>query len=653
MRMTAIWPALSAGIFLISFNALAQTSPTESFQPLHTPGGTMFRSASGAPGPAYWQNQADYLIHARLNEKTAEVSGKEIITYTNNSPNDLDYVWLRLDQNRWRKDSRSAAMSPDGKGPHTQGYQIESVSIIHNGSSQKADYVTTDTRMQIRLPAPLKARSGVLKIEISYSFEIPEGGNGRLGRQKTKDGEIFEVAQWYPRMAVYDAVRGWDTLPFLGSGEFYLDYGDIDYTVNVPADMIVVGAGQLQNPKDVLTDTERDRLADARKSDDTVMIREPSDVGEHRDLGSDRLSWHFTMHNTRDVAWAASKAFVWDAARINLPDNRHALAMSAYPKGSAGDKAWGRSTEFLKRSVEIFSNNWFAYPYPTAVNVGGPVGGMEYPGFAFCHELARGASLWGVTAHEIGHTWFPMIVGSNERRNAWMDEGFNTFIDIFATEDFNKGKFAPKSDIEWNPKGNKSAARGLVPYLRSPESQPIMTPADAIPHKTLHDVEYYKTAMGLMMLRRDILGPKRFDYAFRTYIRRWAFKHPTPMDFFRTIDDAAGEDLSWFWKAWFIHDWKLDQAIADVTPLNGRKHTDTRITIRNQDRMVMPVTLAVTDTKGKTQRISLPVEIWENGSSYSFPVKTDNPIAKIEIDPDQHLPDVNATNNTWTAPRYW
>jgi hypothetical protein len=611
--------------------------------------GTEFRSGSGAPGPDYWQNEADYKINVKLDTDKHTISGIDVITYTNNSPNPLHYLWLQVDQNAFKKKSRSTlTTAPLGKNQGlTGGYHFKSVKIELHGHTYKADYLISDTRMQIRLPHALNPKGDKLKIQIDYSFGITEHMM-RLGMMKTKNGPIYDVAQWYPRMCVYDDIRGWDTLPYLGAGEFYCDYGNYDYTVNVPWNMIVAGSGVLQNPDQVLTKTERNRLDKARHSDKTVFIRKPGEINDadSRPVHHGRLTWHFKMHNSRDISWSASKAFIWDAARVNLPSGRKALAMSVYPVESAGNQAWGRSTEYLKRSIELFSKHWYEYPYKTATNVGGPVGGMEYPGIVFCSWRAKGKTLWMVTTHEIGHDWFPMIVGSNERRYAFMDEGFNTFIDIYSTKNFNNGEYAPKRDHEYAPKGG-DPAREIVSYLMNPNSENIINYADVIQGRHLHDLEYYKTALGLVMLREYVLGHKRFDYAFRTYVRRWAFKHPTPKDFFRTMNDAAGEDLNWYWKEWFYNNWKLDQAVKNVHYVDQDPSKGAYITITNNDRMVMPATVEVYQENGKHNKVKLPVEIWQRGGIWTFKYNSNSKIDSVIIDPDKVLPDVKPRNNIW------
>ena len=612
--------------------------------------GTTTRSADGASGEHYWQNRASYRIAARLDDARHELTGKVTISYLNNSPDTLRYLWLQLDQNRHRADSRSAlAAPPDQAEPHTDGFRISSASTTQHGKTTSASYSISDTRMRIDLPRPLAPHGDSVRVTMEYSFDVGTD-NGRAGRMESRNGTIYDIAQWYPRMAVYDDVRGWNTLPFMGNGEFYLDYGDYDYTVDVPASYIVVGSGVLRNPGDVLTPTEQKRLATARRSDTTIFIRSPEEVTDPttRPGGEARLSWHFTMKNSRDVAWAASKAFVWDAAGAHTPSGRTVLAMSVYPVESVGRDAYTRSTEYTKATIEIFSKKLFEYPYEVAINVGGPVGGMEYPGIDFCSSRSRGKGLWSVTNHEVGHNWFPMIVGSNERRYAFMDEGFNTFIDIYATDEFNGGEFAPKRDGEYAPRGG-NPAREIVPYLLSPESQPVLTRADAIPSEYLHPLEYYKASLGLVLLREQVLGPERFDKAFREYVHRWAYKHPTPQDFFRTMNDATGEDLGWFWKGWFAEKWTLDQGVTKVAYVDDDPSKGSLITLVNLDRMAMPTTVRVKESNGHTAMVKLPVEIWEQGGTFVLPYHSTSRVESVTVDPDEALPDVNAANNHWSA----
>ncbi|MDP4283133.1 MAG: M1 family metallopeptidase [Bacteroidota bacterium] len=629
-------------------------NPHELFaQDVFTKNGNEFRSANGAPGPKYWQNHADYTLHATIDTLQNILSTSEIIHYTNNSPDGLSSLWLQLDQNTYREDARSNyyTASSRSSGPatnnHTNGYQFESITIEYRGNILNADYIINDTRMQIRLPFTLSSKEKI-NINIKYHYTIPGTFGGRTDFYSTKNGKVYEIAQWYPRMCVYDDLLGWNTLPFLGSGEFYCEYGDFDYTVTVPNDMVVAGSGELQNEKEVLSVQQAQRLELARKSDQTVFIRtvkEVNQVAAHR-ISNGMKTWHFKMYNTRDVAFGASKAYVWDAARVNLPDGKKSLAMSVYPVESAGENAWGRATEYLKKSIEYFSEKWFVYPYPVAVNEAGTAGGMEYPGIVFDGWKDKAGELYWVTAHEIGHNWFPMIVGSDERRYAFMDEGFNTFIDVYAADEFNNGEYAPKRDGEYAP-GKGNPADEIIPLLKDLDAPTMMVRADLFPEKYRHPVEYFKPAFGLVLLREIILGKDRFDYAFKQYIERWAYKHPAPDDFFRTMDNESGEDLGWFWKEWFYNNWQLDLAVQSVSYTQNDIKNGVDITIANLQKMAMPCTLEIILKDGSKQYLKLPVETWMQSSIQTFHLPTTQAVILITIDPENKLPDSDRKNNIW------
>ena len=604
------------------------------------------RSASGKPGAAYWQNRADYQIRATLNEaqQDTSITGEVGITYTNNSPDELNHLWLQLDQNLFRPDSRGGATTPytgdrfDVKGYTQGGYKIASVSVTYKNQTYTVTPVITDARMQVRLKTPMAAKGDKIQLKINYSFSIPFYGADRMGRKKFEQGYVYEIAQWYPRMCVYDDVEGWNTLPYMGLGEFYLEYGDFDYYITAPANMVVVGSGDLQNGADVLTPTQQTRLNNARNSDKTVMVITPDEVGKPATRpAKGTLTWHFKMQNTRDIAWAASSAFIMDAARVNFPSGRKGIAISAYPRESAGNDAWGRSTEYLKHSMEIYSKAYFEYPWNSAVNVSGVALGMEYPGIIFCLSNFKNERLWGDVTHEIGHNWFPMIVGSNERKYMWQDEGFNTFINDHASRVFNNGEYADTT----------KKAQGILAGFKN-SKDPLMTASEAI---GLNDYgQYYnKTALGLHMLRNVVLGPDRFDYAFNEYIKNWAFKHPLPYDFFRAMNDAAGEDLNWFFKSWFFTTWKIDQAVQDVKYVDNRPENGALITLVNKEKMAMPVDLKITQKNGKTETIHLPVNIWQRNGTWTFKYPSTSTITNIVLDPNRELPDVDLKNNVYTG----
>lgn len=634
--------SLAALALATTLGATAGTyDPRETFAPFTYPQPVnAYRSGSGMPGPLFWQNRADYDLAATLDPVKNTLVGKATIHYTNNSPDALDVLWVQMDENRFTEDARGNFTGDKAEKRHTEGYRIASVTVSQGGQATKATYVVSDTRMQVRLPQALAAKGGKVDVTIEYSYDLPGDFGGRTGFDPSKNGNIYEMAQWYPRMCVYDDQRGWDTAPYLNS-EFYLEYGDFNYAITVPSNMIVAGSGELVNPEDVLTKTQQQRLAKARESDATVMIRTAAEVTDpaSRPKQGGTLTWKFRMHNTRDVAFGASTAYVWDAARINLPEGKKALAMSVYPAESATPKLWGRSTEFLKASVEHFSTRWYPYPYPVAINEGGSAAsGMEYPGIVFDPMEAPAKPLHMVTAHEIGHTWFPMIVGSDERRNAWMDEGFNTFIDVYEMDAFNHGEFGPKRDGEYAPKGG-NPVDGILPLLADADAPSLLMGADMVKEKYRHPATYYKAALGLVLLREEIIGPERFDPAFRKYIATWAYKHPSPSDFFRLMESEAGEDLGWFWRGWYANNWQLDLA---VTKVDGQV-----VTIENRDQLVMPATLRVTFDDKTTKDIRIPVETWQQHKSFDVAVPGSHKIVAAVIDPDHKVPDRDRSNNGW------
>ena len=646
--------ALSAfclpGMFAVS--AMAQTpaaasafDPRVTFAPLTLPDpANAYRSGSGAPGPSYWQNQADYELHAALDAAAKVLSATETITYTNNSPDTLTSLWIQLEQNTYRQDSRAARIGggrrPRGwqgeETPSTEGFVLESVEVEAGKRKSQAEYEVSDTRMQIRLAEPLAGHGAQLKIHIRYHYQIPGVWGGRTSWGKSETGEIYDMAQWYPRMAVYDDLRGWDTLPYIGS-EFYLEYGNFDYYVTVPQAFLVAGSGELVNPKDVLTATQMERLAKARTSDQTVYIRTPAEVSDpaSRPGKAETLTWHFHMDRTRDVVWTASPVFVWDAARINLPGGKSSLAMSVYPPESVGPDAWDKSTEYVKDTIERFSKHWYPYPWPAAVSVAGFSTGMEYPGVVFDGIHDKGSALFWITAHEIGHSWFPMIVGSNERRYAFMDEGFNTFIDIEESAAYAGGKYGPKRDGEYSPGGEPSDT--ILKVLEDPAVSSMLMPADALGGQQRHSVSYFKAAHGMVLLREQILGPARFDFALRKYIRDWAFKHPSPSDFFRTMESEGGEDLSWFWRGWYLNNWTFDMAVEKIA--------GPQVTIANRGQLVFPATVEAKFQDGTSVRKKLPVETWLTRTSIVWNVPGGKPIASVAIDPDRVLPDSDRSNN--------
>lgn len=637
---------LASILFLtFTFTGFSQVSiydHREAFNPQFYPyPGNDFRSASGEPGPKYWQNRSDYKINATLDTTTHKVSGDVEITYTNNSPDNLKFLWLQLDQNIYRKDSRGTATTTEAGGRYanqkfTEGYIIKSVSTDFAGKTFTPVYNVTDTRMQVWLNEALKASGNKIKIKIAFEFEIPVKGTDRMGQLKTKNGIVYQVAQWFPRMCVYDDIQGWNTMPYLGAGEFYLEFGDFDFNITAPADMIVVGSGELLNNQECMTPEQLKRWNEAKNSDKTVMLRNETEVTDKKSRpAKSTCTWKFKILNARDIAWAASRSFVWDAAKINLPSGKKSMAVSVYPVESIKKNGWQRSTEFTKASIEHYSKMWFEYPYPVAINVAGAVAGMEYPGIVFCSYSDSGADLWGVTDHEFGHTWFPMIVGSNERKYAWMDEGFTSFINGMSTDEFNDGEFSSQSFFGID----------MTNYVFSDQMDGLYNTPEVIQQANLGVAAYEKPSIMLHVLRDVVLGKERFDLAFREYINRWAYKHPTPWDFFHTMENVSGEDLGWFWRAWVLNTWKLDQGLKDVKYIRNDPTNGVTITIENLEKMPMPVIVLVKEENGKEHTLNLPVEVWQRGTNWTFGVNTTSKVIDVVLDPDKLLPDINRSNN--------
>lgn len=634
--------------------------PFDAFAPIDLPTPTDVRLGSGAPGPAYWQQRVDYVIDATLDANSQRLSATLQATYHNHSPHALDYVWVQLEQNLFRSDS-IGTRSRTGGGPMRAmeedfdgGYDIP---YIRSGG-QELRFTVYDTLARIELPEPIEPGE-TYTFELAFAFDMPPYLR-RMGAEDVEQGRIFEYAQWFPHLCNYDDVHGWNTLPYAGSGEFYTNFGNYEVNITVPRTYLVAGSGMLQNPQEVLTQTQRNRLDEAMNSRETVFIRTADEVGDpaSRPSGKGPLTWRFMGENIRTFAWAASDAFIWDACSVVVKDlngnDQTVLCQSLYPVEAEEWKPTaeqGGSTQYVAHSVEFYSDFLYPYPYPIMTNVNGPEGGMEYPMIIFCGGRTGRGPL-GVTDHEVGHTWFPMIVNTDERRHAWMDEGFNTFVNMHSLAQFRGTSLDP------------SRARRQTMELARGRSQPIAIFPDRNLPGLLGRLQYRKTAMGLHLLREVVLGPERFDYAFREYVRRWAFKSPQPADFFRTMEDAAGADLAWFFRQWFLEDGTLDQAVEvafdEPEPTETQATEDDQqdaepgprtatITVRSKGKMVMPTEVVVQFDDGSVERRSYPVEAWATTRERSFKVTLDGrELRRVTIDPDDLLPDVNTDNNRWS-----
>jgi hypothetical protein len=626
----------------------AQVADTSAFRQLVLPAPNEYRSAGGEPGHAYWQNRADYAIEAVLDTAKQEIRGTERITYQNNSPDALSFLWLQLDQNIFAEGSINQRTSPPplvfGGTPFVMASQgfvggLTLTRLEANGRS--LPHYIWDTMMRVDLPVPL-APHAAITLDVAWSFPIPVYGAGRMGR----DGRLYEIAQWYPRMAVYDDVHGWNTLPYIGAGEFYLEYGDYDVRVTLPAGFIMAATGTLENPDSVLTATERSRLAQARA--DTVPVQIVT-AGEAGDAAMTRppaagatLTWHFRANRVRDVAWAAAPNFRWDAV------SWHGVLIQTFYRPSA--QLWAAEGIVMARhAIRHNSELWAMYPYPVASTVEGPIDGMEYPMITFVPAERTREGLYWVMMHEFGHQWFPMMVGSDERRYPWMDEGFNTFIDLYDAADYFKG----------TTYGDTVADMPLHAYAASAvpgQEQPLITAPVEV--RNLYWTAYQKPALMLRLLREEVLGRDAFDAAFREYIRRWTFKHPQPADFFRTMENVSGRNLDWFWRDWVFTTARLDQAIDSVTGVRGRQPgsripgSGPLVFLSNRREMVMPVELKLSYDDGTSETVRLPVEIWNLGSHATYRVDAGSKhIVAAELDPRHTLPDLDRANNVWPRRR--
>jgi hypothetical protein len=628
------------------------------FSPLPFPQGNESRLADGSPGPGYWQQRVDYRIRATLDTGAKRISGSESVRYTNNSPDTLRFLWMQMDQDLFRPGSTGALLfaseSRFGGGGFQGGFQVDSTTQCSDSTavpriarppkrtrratkpsptppacSGSLKTRVDDTMMYVELATPIPPK-GSSRLELSYNFNIPEHGADRMGR----DGSLYEIAQWYPRLAVYDDVHGWNTDQYLGQGEFYLEYGTIDYEVTVPAGYIVAGSGVLQNPGDVLTPVQRQRLAAAVHSDTTVAIITQAELtsGTARPTRDGSLTWRFRAENVRDVAWAAAPDYQWDAS------GWQGVLAQAYYRPSAVDP-WKDAAKMSRFSIQEYSTRWFSYPYPQISAVEGPVSGMEYPMVAMEAKGDSGPDLYNVVTHEIGHMWYPMVVGSNERRYAWMDEGFNTFINTFSEEDYWKR----------NDAATRQRERQLVIAIdQMPAAQPILTAANR--YKTsnnLLSLAYVKPSIVLLALRSKVLGEQVFDTAFREYTRRWAFKHPQPTDFFRTMEQVSGRDLAWFWRSFFYTTAALDQSVEGV---KQEGDGSAQVALVNLGDAVMPVELELAFQDGTKELVKLPVEIWYGGYRYVYEVPSGKAVVSARVNPDGTFPDAITTNDVWKRP---
>ncbi|ATQ75433.1 aminopeptidase [Massilia violaceinigra] len=629
-------PVSLAALFFVSGIASAAEPFDDKFRQLEEvlPTPNTIRNAAGAPGHAYWQQRADYTIRARLDENKRTISATETVTYHNNSPDSLSYLWVQLDQNIFKPDSDArtsatvasrdawAKARSDEDGMRFDGMRslLESpgfeggfaIGAVKGADGKPLRYTINKTMMRIDLPQPMKPGAR-LSFHIDFSFNINDAKvqGGRTGYEKFDDkNDLFEIAHWFPRMAAYYDVYGWQHKQFLGAGEFTLEFGDYDVQLTVPADHIVASTGELQNPGEVLTATQRERLKKARTSSKPVIIvtQQEAEAAE-KSRASGTRTWHYKAKNVRDFAFASSRKFIWDAQGYKK-GGTDTMAMSYYPK--EGNPLWEKySTQAIVHTIEQYNKYSLDYPYPAAISVNGPIGGMEYPMISFngprptkdkktgelTYSKRTKYGLIGVIIHEVGHNYFPMIVNSDERQWTWMDEGLNTFVQGLAQNAWEENY--PKS---------RGEARTIVDYMRSRDQVPIMTNSESL--LQFGNNAYAKPAAALNVLRETVLGRELFDFAFREYAQRWKFKRPTPSDFFRTMEDASGTDLDWFWRGWFYTTDAVDVSVDGITEYGvSTKNPEIEKAWKKAQRDAEPVSVTAQRDKGTPRRVDAHPEL--------------------------------------------
>ncbi len=622
---------LAAALLLVSLSATAQKFDDDKFRQLDellpTPGAT--RTASGAPGHAYWQQRADYKLRATLDEAARSIQGAGSITYHNRSPDTLGYLWVQLDQNMFRADSDNrttatvlsreawakAKTEADGLKFEQMRFAMESrsfdggfkIDAVKDAGGRPLHHLVNKTMMRIDLPQPLKPGAS-FTFELAWRFNIPEvnvlgrrSGYERFDQEDKND--LFEVAQWFPRMAAYYDAAGWQNKQYLGDGEFTLEFGDYDVQLTVPADHIVASTGVLQNPDAVLTPAQRERLRQARTASAPVLIvTQPEAENAEKNRSTATKTWHFKAANVRDFAWASSRKFIWDAQGFKKGGS-DVMAMSYYPKEA--NPLWGRySTQAVIHTIDQYNKYAFDYPYPIAISVNGPVGGMEYPMISFngqrptkdkktgevTYSKRAKYGLIGVIIHEVGHNYFPMIVNSDERQWTWMDEGLNSFVQYLAEQAWEDGYPLVRGE-----------PRNIVDYMKSTNQVPIMTNSESVTQRGNN--AYAKPATALNILRETVLGRELFDFAFREYATRWKFKRPTPADFFRTMEDASGTDLDWFWRGWFYGTDRVDVSVDGITEYGvSTRNPEIEKAWKKSQKDAEPVSLTDQRNKGTLAR---------------------------------------------------
>ncbi len=679
-----------------------------------------YRTASGAPGKDYWQQKADYKMEIIVDDENQRISGTETITYYNQSPDELPYLWIQLDQNVRAQDSDTRLIGTSGLSDTVKTYQVQGlasefdggfkIASVTSASGNDLRYLINKTMMRVDLPQPLASGDNV-SFNIAWSYNVnnraDDGGRSGLEYFPADDNYLYTIAQFFPRMAVYDDVEGWQNKQFLGRGEFALTFGDYEVDITVPADFIVGASGTLQNPTDVLTAEQMERFEKAKTSyeDPVIIVTQKEAQRAEKSRASDSKTWKFKADNVRDFAFCASRKFIWDAMAVKLSDNNSPLAMSYYPK--EGNPLWEEySTRVVAQTLITYSRTTIEYPYPVAISVHTASIGMEYPMICFnygrpnpdgSYTDTKKYGMMSVIIHEVGHNFFPMIINSDERQWTWMDEGLNTFVQYLTEQD-------------WDPNypSKRGPAANIVQYMSGANglARPIMTNSEQI--RQFGANAYAKPATALNILRETVMGPELFDYAFKTYAERWAFKHPSPADFFRTMEDASAVDLDWFWKGWFYTTDYVDVSVDNVKWLrmqneeNGLETRDVKvanasidgdgekgfgtepqlfvfeevhrsawsefmtdydnegvkkklgdknfyeITFQNQGGLVTPLLIEWTYADGSKELEEIPAEIWKMDEKEVTKVFVkDKEVTKVVLDPEKRTADVDIEDNVF------
>ena len=717
---------IAFSIFLFQNTSAQDTSFQGKFEPIDNmvDQPNTYRSASGAPGKEYWQQRADYKIKALLDEKNNTISGEETITYYNNSPDDLTYLWIQLEQNINKKGNEDFGSINNSikNGMNARQMQLltraidfpagYSIKYIKDANGNTIKSLVNNTMMKVLLNEPVKSGSS-MSFSIAWSYPITDRSMFFLSREGYEyfpedDNTVYLIAHWFPRMAVYNDTEGWQNQQFQRLGEFALEFGNYDVDIAVPEDHLVASTGALQNPSEVLTKTQQERLEIARKSFEKpvlIVTKEEAEANE-KDKATKLKTWKFKATNVRDFAFASSRKFIWDAQAVKFSDHT-TMAMSFYPK--EGLPVWEEeSTKAVVNALQVYSEATFEYPYPVAISVNTSNIGMEFPMISFnggrpvngkISDNAK-AGMIGTIVHEVGHNWFPMIISSDERKWMWMDEGLNTFINT-------------RTMAERYPQFNSTTPKSIIPFMSGDKSimRPIMTASDNELLNQFGANFYMKPTVGLQMLRNSVVGKELFDQAFKEYCNRWKYKHPNPADLFRTLEDATAVDLDWFFRGWFFTTDNVDMELSnvkwfkvyeqtlniedqkktakvkiegensggkvkdfssgpeiiimDTTPDNGygqflsrlnepelRKRLSGKniyeITIKNIGGLVMPVTIEWVFKDGSTEIDTLPAQVWRfNESEIKKTFVKDKEVVKVRLDPNFEFADTDTNNNTF------